>query len=497
MKRSDPRQLGFAFADNPPGGGEGPGDGVSIARSFLLQRAKDKTTTRPDFCAGPGRGLLEQAASPANLAQALLNVVRNKGAPGVDGQTVEQAEAQAPDLLADLRVALLEERYHPGPIRRVMIPKPGGGERPLGIPTVRDRVVQQALLQVLEPIFEPHFHPGSHGFRPRRGAHTAVAEVKEHLAAGYTVVVDLDLAKFFDRVHHQRLLSRMGQRVADNRILRLVRLILRARVRHEDGTLQPNRDGTPQGGPLSPLLSNIVLDEFDWELARRGHRFVRYADDCQVFVRSERAGLRVMDSLTRFLESRLRLSVNADKSGIRRPEEVHFLGFRFRVQPWARPGVQNDDEVEVHLSAKAEKRLAATIRTLTPRNWGQSLMSCIEALNLYLSGWIAYFRLCTPEGVRRLEAFDAHIRRRLRMIAIRHRKRPRFLVRHLVGRGVALRTAKLAAYSGRGLWNRSNRPAVTKAYPNRWFHDRLVSLGRQWRRLNPVPQDPVQLALDV
>ena len=236
-------------------------------------------------------------ASVANLAQALLKVIRNKGAPGVDGRTVEEAQHNAPPLLAALRHDLLTERYRPGDVRRVWLPKPGGGQRGLGIPNVVDRVVQQAVLQILEPIFEPTFHPSSHGFRPHRGAHTAIAQAKEHLEAGYQMVVDFDLSKFFDRVHHQRLLDRIAKRVFDRRLLALVRRMLTAGVVMPDGTKIAVTEGTPQGGPLSPLLSNIVLDELDWELERRGHRFVRYADDSNIFVRSARAGQRVMASI--------------------------------------------------------------------------------------------------------------------------------------------------------------------------------------------------------
>ena len=229
------------------------------------------------------------------------------------------------------------------------------------VPNVIDRVVQQALLQVLEGIFEPTFHPSSHGFRPDRGAHTGIAEAREHLRAGYQTVVDFDLAQFFDRVHHQRLLDRLGQRIADRRVIDLVRLMLKAAVVMPDGTRIVAREGTPQGGPLSPLLSNVVLDELDQELARRGRRFVRYADDCNVFVRSARAGHRVMASITKFLEGRMRLQVNAEKSAVRHPSKVHFLGFRFAIR--------EDAEIAVLLSAKAERRLAATIREMTPPNW--------------------------------------------------------------------------------------------------------------------------------
>ena len=317
MRKEGPRQLSFVFADSPSGGGRDERSDASELRSFLLHKAKRKKTSGPNASAADTSRLLEDAATEANLARALLNVVRNKGAPGVDGQTVEEAEAKAPAIIARLRRDLLEGGYRPGDVRRVWLPKPGGGQRGLGIPNIVDRVVQQALLQVMEPIFEPTFHPSSHGFRPRRGAHTAIAEATGYLKDGYQTVVDLDLAKFFDRVHHQRLLARIAERVKDPRIVALVRLMLKAAVIMPDGTKIAVQEGTPQGGPLSPLLSNIVLNELDGELARRGLRFVRYADDCNIFVRSERAGQRVMASIRGFLETRMRLQVNEEKSGVR------------------------------------------------------------------------------------------------------------------------------------------------------------------------------------
>ena len=274
-----------------------------------------------------------------------------------------------------------------------------------------DRWVQQAALQIVEPIFEPTFHASSHGFRPHRGAHTAIAEAKTYVGDGYKVVVDLDLSKFFDRVHHQRLLARLGQRIADPRILKLIRQMLKARVVMPDGTRVSTDEGTPQGGPLSPLLSNVVLDEFDSELQRRGLRFVRYADDCNIFVRSLRAGERVMASIRRFLERRLRLQVNEEKSKVARPEEIHFLGFRLRMAP--------EGKVEVHISARSKDRLDARIQELTPRNWGQSSVACITEVNRYLQGWIAYYRICTEESEFLFRRFDAHIRRRLRAIIVR------------------------------------------------------------------------------
>ena len=490
MRRTGPRQLSFAFADSPQGGGEAGTPDASGGRAFLLHTAKRKRTARTVADTADTSRLLEEVASVANLAQALLKVIRNKGAPGVDGQTVEEAQHNAAPLLAALRHALLTECYRPGDVRRVWLPKPGGGQRGLGIPNVVDRVVQQAVLQILEPIFEPTFHPSSHGFRPHRGAHTAIAQAKEHLEAGYQMVVDFDLSKFFDRVHHQRLLDRIAQRVSDRRLLALVRRMLTAGVVMPDGTKIAVTEGTPQGGPLSPLLSNIVLDELDWELERRGHRFVRYADDSNIFVRSARAGERVMASIRHFLERRMRLKVNEEKSGIRQPHEVHFLGFRFQCRHTAEGW-----HTAVLLSAKAERRLRTTVREMTPPNWGQSLTACMKELSRYLNGWVAHFRLCTEEATKALRAADAHIRRRLRAIIIRQRKRPRFLFRHLRSRGASIKAAAGAAFSGRGRWFCANHPGLTRAYPPAWFSGKLVSLATRWGELNTNVQASGQLLL--
>jgi RNA-directed DNA polymerase len=488
LRRTEHHQLGFVFADSPQGSDDGRFSDASENRPWLLHTAKRKTMASPAARAAGLDRLLEEVASEANLARALLNVVRNKGAPGVDGQTVEEAEAQAPRLLAGLRRDLLAERFHPGDIRRVWIPKPGGGQRGLGIPNVVTRAVQQAILQVLEPIYEPSFHPSSHGFRPNRGAHTAIAEASGYLEAGYRTVVDLDLARFFDRVHHQRLLDRMSQRIADRRVLDLIRRMLKAAVVMPDGTRVAVEEGTPQGGPLSPLLSNIVLDEFDQEVARRGLHFVRYADDANVFVRSERAGIRIMASLRRFLERRLRLQVNEEKSAVRRPEQVHFLGFRF-VSKAAAPA-----QTGVRLSVKAKRAVMATIREMTPPNWGRSITSCMDGLSRYLNGWMAHYRLCTPDAVPELGVIDAHVRRRVRAIIVRQKKRPRFLYRHLLARKVSRNAAARTAYCGKGSWPKSNRPAMTKAYPPAWFRGRMVSLKARWQELNP-PRATDQLTL--
>jgi group II intron reverse transcriptase/maturase len=411
-------------------------------------------------------------ADPGNLEAALKKVASNRGAPGVDGATVEEVVAAKDRLLPKLRQALLSGTFEPGDIRRVWIPKPCGGQRGLGIPNVVDRWVQQSVLQVLEPIFEPTFHPSSHGFRPGRGARTALADVTEILQQGLEIVVDIDLSKFFDRVHHQRLLARVGQRVHDRRVLRLIHKMLTARVVLPDGVRIPITEGTPQGGPLSPLLSNIVLDELDRELERRGHRFVRYADDCQIFVGSERAGHRVMASIRRFIEGRLRLKVNEEKSAVALSITRHFLGFR--------AGRNSKGEVVIKLSKRSIDRLYHRIRELTPRNWGQSLDACFQRLEGYLRGWMGYFQLCTGHVRYFLRYADGHIRRRLRAIWLTQKRRPKVLLRALRQHGVSPGFAKLCALSHARVWSQSKMPGVSQALNNAWFAERITLLEPLW-----------------
>ena len=475
--------MTFAFADSPqvpraPGGKDVAFRAVALGRAYLLREARVRKER--DFLtpAADASRLLEEVASPQNLARALLDVARNQGAPGVDGRSVKEVLEVAPQLLPRLQRELLLGLYRPGDVRRVWIPKPGGGQRGLGIPNVVDRWAQEAVRRVLEPQFEPAFHPSSHGFRAHKGAPTAIAQAKGYLEEGYQVVVDLDLSKFFDRVHHQRLMSRVGQRVKDARVLDLIWRFVKAAVVMPQGERVPTHEGTPQGGPLSPLLSNIVLDELDWELERRGLRFVRYADDVNVYVRSERSGRRVMDSIRRFLEGRMRLKVNEEKSRVAGPEELHFLGFCFKSNSQGR--------VEVHTSRRTKERLDAKIRDLTPRTWGQSIRRCLGKVNRYLQGWSAYFRLCTEEELVLLERWDAHIRRRIRAILIRQKKRARFLYRHLRARGVDRSAARSTAFNGRAIWQKSHTRGIERAYPNAWFHERMTSLVREWRRLHPV-----------
>ena len=377
----------------------------------------------------------------------------------------------------------------PGDIRRVWIPKTGGGQRGLGIPNVIDRVVQEAVRLVLEPLYEPTFHRSSHGFRPGRSCHTAIAEALRHVDEGHEWVVDLDLERFFDRVNHQRLMSKLAQRVQDKAVLVLIGRMLKAKVVLPDGVVVPSAEGVPQGGPLSPLLSNIVLDELDLELGRRGHRFVRYADDCNIYVRSERAGKRVMGSVKQFIERRLGLKVNEQKSAVARPEERHFLGFRLRCDPL-------DGRVEVLLSKRSKERLGEKIRELVPGNFGDSLDACIRVLNGYLRGWIGFFGICTAEE-QTFKALDAHIRRRLRALQLRHWKCKHTIARKLIALGIRRQSAWKSTYAGRqSTWALSHTNAVDRALRNSYWDARgLVSIAQLWSRLPSNVVAPVQLTL--
>ena len=475
--------LPVATAENPKGATRRR----TRDRLGVLRAGAPKATSKVGIAAP---ATMEEVAN--RLTSALLQVASNKGAPGPDGQTIEALIEQWPVVLPRLQTDLLAGSYQPGAIRRRYIPKAGGGQRGLGIPDVIDRVIQEAVRQVLEPLWEPTFHPSSHGFRPGRSCHSAIAEAKGHLENGYEWCVDLDLEKFFDLVCHQRLAAKLAERVSDRRLLVLIGRMLKAKVLLPDGVVIASEQGVPQGGPLSPLLSNIVLDELDRELDRRGHRFVRYADDAKVYVRSERAGQRVMASLCEFIGRRLRLKVNQAKSAVARPEERHFLGFRLWVNPYT--GV-----VEVLLSERTKRLAMERIRQLTPRNWGGTLESCIAGANAWLCGWHGFFGIASATEMRMMRTLDAHIRRRLRAIILRHWKRKRTIARRLIKLGVKRENVWRQIYSGRkSWWALSHTSAVDHGLRNAYFAKRgllfLADLHRQAHRQIVAPVSP-QLAL--
>lgn len=400
--------------------------------------------------------LIEEVVHRENLWKALKRVKANGGAPGVDGMTVQQL----PDFLREhwlrIKEELLMGTYRPQPVRRVEIPKPDGGTRQLGIPTALDRFLQQAVLQVLQRRWDWTFSDSSYGFRPGRSAHQAVAKAQSYIQEGFTWVVDLDLEKFFDRVNHDVLMGRMTKRIGDKRLLKLIRGYLEAGVM-ENGLAGTREEGTPQGGPLSPLLSNVLLDDLDRELEQRGHRFVRYADDCNVYVRSERAGLRVMEGLKAFLSQKLKLKVNESKSAVARPRERKFLGFSFT----------SGEKVKRRIAPKAILRFKEKIRALTRRTRGVSIERMIEDLRRYLIGWRGYFGFCeTPSVMEKLESW---MRRRLRCFLWKQWKLSRVRFKELRNKGVGKDLAAKAVGSAHGPWHLSNSPALAIALNNDYF----------------------------
>ena len=444
--RRQNNQLVLAFMEEDRG--EAP--------KCLREGTESSTAKRGTESPAIGEQLMEAVCERENCKQALSRVKANKGSPGVDGMTVSDLPGYLKQHWPAIRKQLMSGAYVPQPVKRVEIPKPDGGVRKLGIPTVLDRFIQQAVMQVLQRRWDREFSEHSYGFRPGRSAHQAVERAQEYIAAGYRWVVDLDLEKFFDRVNHDKLMAKIAERVGDKRLLKLIRAFLRAGVM-EGGLVSPVDEGTPQGGPLSPLLSNLVLDEFDRELERRGLRFARYADDSNIYVRSRRAGQRVMASITRFITTKLKLKVNEQKSAVARPWERKFLGFSFT----------NGKEPRRRIAPKAVRRFKERIRELTSRTRGVSIERMAEDLSRYLRGWIGYFGKCeTPSVLERLERW---FRRRLRSAIWKQWKRGSVRFAELRKRGVGKDLAAQTAGSAHGPWRIADSPALAFALPNAYF----------------------------
>jgi RNA-directed DNA polymerase len=416
-------------------------------------------------------GLWERMLSRQNLERALRQVERNKGAPGVDGMTVAELRPWLRTHWPTIRRLLDEGHYRPQPVRRVVIPKPDGGERELGVPTALDRLIQQAIAQVLTPIFDPGFSKSSFGYRPGRSARQAVNAAREYVTEGYEWVVDIDLERFFDRVQHDVVMARVARRVGDRRLLRLIRRYLETGVMVE-GVKQPSAEGTPQGSPLSPLLSNIMLDDLDRELERRGHRFVRYADDVRVHVRSERAGERTLTGLTEFIEKRLKLKVNRKKSTVRRAAQATVLGFGFF---YGKHG-----EVGIRVDPRALERMRRRLRELTGRSWRISMEERIRRLNVFITSWCAYFGLAETPVVFR--GVDGWLRRRLRQVRWKEWKQAKTRRRNLLKLGVPPREAREWSGSGKGYW-RVAGSFLNRALPNSyWAALGLKAFSEHWRQ---------------
>ena len=415
--------------------------------------------------------LMEAVVARENLLKAYSQVMSNKGAAGVDGMPVEQLKPYLQAHWAQIKAELLNGRYQPQPVRCVEIPKPQGGMRQLGIPTVVDRLIQQAVHQVLSPLFEPDFSESSYGFRPSRSAQQAVAQARAYVAEGRRWVVDVDLEKFFDRVNHDILMSRLARRISDKRVLRLIRRYLQAGMMR-GGVASQRVEGTPQGGPLSPLLSNILLDELDKELERRGHKFCRYADDCNIYVRSRAAGQRVMKSVSQFLAKRLGLKVNAEKSAVARPWQRKFLGY---TMTWHK-------QPRLKVAPESLRRLKAKVRKIIREGRGRSLPQVIKDLNQLLRGWVQYFRLAEVKGV--FEEVDGWLRRKLRCLLWRQWKRPITRAKNLMKRGLKELRAWKSATNGHGAWWNAGASHMNEAFPKSYF-DRsgLIALLDQLRKL--------------
>jgi group II intron reverse transcriptase/maturase len=441
---------------------------LGYARGLSMQ----STQTNESIREVNHNNLMEQVLEKSNLEKAYQRVMRNKGAPGVDGVTVENLRPHLWDNWGRIKEELLNGTYKPQPVRRVEIPKPDGGMRLLGIPTVIDRLIQQALLQILTPVFDPTFSSFSYGFRPGRSAHQAVKQAQKYVQQGYRYVVDIDLEKFFDRVNHDILMSKVAKKIKDKRILRAIRRYLQSGVMI-NGCCMVTDEGTPQGGPLSPLLANIMLHELDQELTSRGHCFVRYADDCNIYVKSKRAGMRVLESVTKFVERRLKLKVNHGKSAADRPWNRKILGFSFtRVKA-----------AVIRIAPKTRDKFQDKIRELTRRSRSQNLFDRIEKINTYLKGWIGYFYVAQTRSV--FEDLDKWIRRRMRACLLKQWKKCQTKRRQLVSFGLSKEWASYISRSRKKYWRLSRTHQLNKvlglAY---WQAQGLISLVERYDKLS-------------
>ena len=428
--------------------------GSSGAQSILTASTKGGNNGRLN-----ASGLLERILHRENLNRAYKRVVKNGGSHGIDGMKVDELLPFLKENGESIRKAILEGTYRPSPVRRVEIPKPDGGIRLLGIPTVLDRMIQQAVAQELSPIFEEEFSEYSYGFRPGRSCHDAVIQARQYLNDGNKYVVDIDLEKFFDRVNHDKLMAIIARKIEDKRVLRLIRRFLESGVMI-GGLVSPTEEGTPQGGPLSPLLSNIMLNELDKELERRGHKFCRYADDCNIYVRSRKAGNRVMESITEFIEKQLKLKVNRNKSAVDSPTRRKFLGFSF---------YQRKDGKGIRVHKKSMKRFKEGIRILTSRSWSISMKSRIEKLNQKIIGWVDYF--CLADMKRFCQETDEWMRRRLRMCIWKQWKKIRTRHKNLVKLGIEECKAWEFANTRKGYWRISNSPILSSTLTNKFFQN--------------------------
>ena len=422
--------------------------------------------------------LMDAICAPSNLNSAFRQVKRNKGAAGIDRLTIEATEhwLRSHNNARDFRQHLLDGHYRPQAIRGVKIPKADGSERQLGIPTVLDRWIQQAIAQVLMPMFDPHFSNSSYGFRPKRSAHDALTQASAYVKSGKVFVVDVDLEKYFDSVNHDQLMSRLSRDIKDKRVLRLIRRYLTADLL-QNGLVEQRQKGTPQGGPLSPLLSNIVLDELDKELEKRGHSFCRYADDCNIYVSSQAAAERVMASIKGFIEGKLKLKVNGLKSACALVSERQFLGYRI---------LKSGD---LTLSPKIQLRMKRRVRELTYRNRGRAFEQVISELNQFLRGWLQYF--CLAKMTTHLRGLDEWIRRRLRCYRLKQRKRSYSIASWIISFGVKATLAWQLAMSSKGWWRLSRNPVINQALSNVWFKEQgLYSLRENYLLLNLQPEPP-------